>query len=329
MSLVSRHIYQKVVNKAISEGLPPEKLLHHKIPDFKETSTAFVPFELLAEIYELGHHHLSPGFAIRVGAQMIPEDYGTLGLSWKTCWKARDVFERAVRYAILITTIGGIEVVTKENLTIVSLNRPAYRLGQALSNEATFAVSVNIVRLITQSNIDPVKVSFEHQSPTNTLEYQNFFNCDVHFSKKENSLSFLTTDLETPSTKADKSISKFLLERMEEERIGIQKLDIRIVSEIRSLVKDALPSGIPPIQQISDHMGMSSRTLKRRLAENNTTYREIIKDTQVEIAQYLLFSSDQSVAEIAFLTGFSEQSAFNRAFKKWTSKTPLEYRKSL
>jgi AraC-like DNA-binding protein len=96
---------------------------------------------------------------------------------------------------------------------------------------------------------------------------------------------------------------------------------------VQLLIREALPSGIPSVLQIGRHMGMSGRTLKRRLAENGLTFRSLIQRTQEDIARSLLRNSDCSIGEIAFQAGYSEQSAFNRAFKRWTGQPPLEFRK--
>ena len=100
-----------------------------------------------------------------------------------------------------------------------------------------------------------------------------------------------------------------------------------MVKDVEKLIKDALPSGIPSIASIGEHIGMSNRTLTRRLAESGVTYRDLIQRTQEQVAKDLLKNSNRSNAEIAFETGFSEQSAFNRAFKRWTNQSPVEYRK--
>jgi AraC-like DNA-binding protein len=99
------------------------------------------------------------------------------------------------------------------------------------------------------------------------------------------------------------------------------------VVDVENLIKDALPSGIPGIDQIGQLMGMSKRTLTRRLSENGLTYRDLIKKTQEEVSKDLLKNSDESIAEIAFETGFSEQSAFSRAFKNWTGFSPADFRR--
>ena len=118
MNVVSINIYNKVYNLAIEEGLSPNLLSHHKeiVPEYK--SNFFVPFNLLLDVYELGNKYLKSGFEIRVGENMLPEDYGTLGLSWKTSLRARDVFERTIRFNILITDVSGFQVENKDDLTI-------------------------------------------------------------------------------------------------------------------------------------------------------------------------------------------------------------------
>jgi AraC-like DNA-binding protein len=135
-------------------------------------------------------------------------------------------------------------------------------------------------------------------------------------------------DLETRTAKADTSINKFLLERVEEETKGIEISAIKVAADVEQLIRDALPSGIPSIMQIGAHMSMSSRTLTRRLAESGITFRDLIKQTQEKIAKDLLKNSSSTIGEIAFQTGFSEQSAFNRAFKRWTGISPTSYRKN-
>lgn len=326
MGLVSKHIFKKVLNRALLEGISKE-LINDYQKVLAENTKDFVSFDLLADIYELGNTHLTPGFSVRVGTNMIPEDYGTLGLSWKTSWRAIDIFKRTVRFSILITNIGGMEVTTAENQTTISLNRPIYREGQALSNEVAFTVMVNMIRRITNKEINPIQVNFIHKKPKDITSHTNFFQCKINFSTEKNTITFFTKDLDIPTTKADKSISKFLLDRMEEEKKGIEKQNNQLLIDISILIKDALPSGIPTLLEISSHLGMSGRTLNRRLAENNITFRQLISNAQQEIAKYKLYSTEKSISEIAFLTGFSEQSAFTRAFKKWTSKTPMEFRK--
>ena len=147
------------------------------------------------------------------------------------------------------------------------------------------------------------------------------------FNQPQNYIAYKTEDLNMRTAKADESINKFLVERVEEETKGIEFSANKIVIDVENLIKDALPSGIPGVEQIGQLMGMSRRTLTRRLSENGLTFRDLIKRIQEEVSKDLLKNSSRSIAEIAFETGFSEQSAFSRAFKNWTNQSPAEFRR--
>ena len=327
MNFVSITIYRKAANMAITEGLPREKLSHHNIELTGPPASNFVSLEQLLEIYELAYDQLKPGFPIRLGGQMDADDYGTLGLSWKTAWKAQDIFERTVRYIVLITNRGTYDFKEIGLNTEITMHRDVHRLGQALSNEATFAMYAGILRSVTGTDLYPQLIRFKHKAHRSIEPYVDYFKCEVRFGEDSNSMSYLTKDLLTPTIKADQSIHRFLLDRLEEEKNSLPVNSNQVAVDVEKLIKEALPSGIPSIVEVSEHMGMSNRTLTRRLSESGFTFRDLIKKTQEVMAKDLLQKTNRNIAEIAFETGFSEQSAFNRAFKRWTGKSPVEFRK--
>ena len=82
------------------------------------------------------------------------------------------------------------------------------------------------------------------------------------------------------------------------------------------------------MEDVARNLGMSVRSLHRRLANDGMTFRTLTEETRQELAEGLLCDERYSIAEVAFLTGFSEQSSFNRAFKRWAGDTPATYRKA-
>lgn len=328
MHFVSHTIYRKAADLALREGLAPELFHHHlQSSEFKKEDK-YIPIRYLLEIYELSDQRLEKGFSIRQGKQLDTSDYGTVGLSWKTCWQASEILIRLERYMILLTSQGSIRIENKGSITILHLQRKPDRRGVEMANETSFVMLREVLHEVTGEAIFPIKVCFEHDSRDGGL-FENYFQCPVHFNSAGNSLHFMSADLEIKTTKADKNIYQFLLERMEEESEGIQQNQNKLVQNIQNLIRDALPSGIPNLIETGAHMGMSARTLKRRLSEEGMTFRDLTQKMQQEIAVDLLEKSDCSIAEIAFQTGFSEQSAFNRAFKRWTGKSPAEFRKEV
>lgn len=312
---------------ALAEGMSETDFQDLPIPIKALDDIRAVPADQFFALHERIDHLLGPGFAVRVGQHMKMDDYGVLGLSWKTCAKAGEIFERCERYFKLLSNTYLFKVNKEGDVSKVHLFRDPYRRGVALSNEATFSATVVVLQAMTETNIAPIEVSFKHSAPGDLASYKEAFQSPILFNQPHNYIAYRSADLETRTAKADSSINQFLVERVEEETQGIEIGSNRIVNDVEKLIQDALPSGIPAIAQIGQRIGMSSRTLTRRLAESGITFRALVRQTQEKIAKDLLNHSSRSIGEIAFQTGFSEQSAFHRAFKRWTNLSPSAYRK--
>ncbi len=328
MQYISVRLFKKVVDHALEEGMTPEDFDVLPTPISSLSDIQAVPADHFFTLHELVDRNIPVGFAVRVGQQMKIEDYGVLGLSWRTCSWAGEIFDRCERYFKLLSNTYLFKVEKREEVSRVYLYREPIRRGMALSNEATLSATVVVLQAMTESDISPVEVSFAHGPPQDLDSHNAAFKCPVHFNQKDTYIAYRTPDLEMRTAKADHSINQFLVERVEEETNGIEISANRFSIDVENLIRDALPSGIPNIQEISRVLGMSSRTLTRRLAESDLTFRTLIQKVQQEISQQLLRSSSQSIAEIAYETGFSDQSAFHRAFKRWTGTSPVEYRRN-
>ena len=315
-----------MINYALEEGMALEDFAELPIPPAAMEDLRAVPADNFFALHEFIDQKLGPGFSVRVGQQMKIDDYGVLGLSWRTCSTAGEIFERCERYFHLLSNTYVFKVEREGDFSNVFLFREASRRGIALSNEATFSATVVVLQATTEIEMSPVRVAFQHDPPADISSYERVFKCPVQFGQAYNSMTYKTADLATKTAKADQSINQFLLERVEEERQGIEVSAFKVAKDVETLIQEALPSGIPSIGQIAAHMGMSSRTLSRRLTDKGITFRDLVKSTQEEMAKELLRGSTYSINEIAFQTGFSEQSAFSRAFKRWTGEAPLSFR---
>ena len=92
------------------------------------------------------------------------------------------------------------------------------------------------------------------------------------------------------------------------------------------MIAEELCDGEPTLDRLARRLHMSARTLHRRLAEESTTFRQVVSEVRQELAERHLREGKLAIAEIAFLLGFSEASAFHRAFKRWTGLSPQKYR---
>ncbi|WP_431160836.1 AraC family transcriptional regulator ligand-binding domain-containing protein [Flagellimonas beolgyonensis] len=323
MAFVLASIYRKAVALAKQEGLGMDVLA--SLEPVNNTQE-HIPIESLLAVYEMAEQKLVPGFGLRQGKQLHSTDYGTLGLSWKTCLRAAEVLKNVKRYMVLVTNDGNITLEEGPLETKLVLHREVHRHGIKTANEVSFVMLTGVLNEVSGKPIKPIQVHFKHKlsGPDHFSEY---FDCPVIYDASENVLTFNSKDLQVSTIKADKFIHQFLVERMEEEKSKLKVEGDFLAQEINQLLDQSISSGIPSLTQVSEYLGMSARTLKRRLAERNLSFRALIQKKQKETAIDLLSNSNQSIGEIAFLTGFSEQSAFNRAFKRWTGSSPNLYRK--
>ena len=282
MKYISSSLYRKVITHALTEGMQKQDFEHLPIPLDSIGDLQAVPADNFFELHEMIDQRLGPGFSVRVGQQMKIDDYGVLGMSWKTCSKAGEIFERSERYFMLLSNTYVFKVEKKDGIAKINLYRDGYRRGVELSNEATFSATVVVLKAISETHIVPVSVSFKHHPPADMKSYNDAFQCPVLFNQPYNYIAYKASDLETRTAKADASIHKFLMERVQEQTHDIEVSPSKIARDVENLIKDALPSGIPAITQLGEHMGMSSRTLTRRLSENGVTFRDLIKKTQQE-----------------------------------------------
>ncbi len=99
-----------------------------------------------------------------------------------------------------------------------------------------------------------------------------------------------------------------------------------ITLKVRSHIIDHLPNGAPRQENIAESLNMSLRKLQRKLQDEDTNYKELLEDTRRSLAQTYIKQNNRSIGEITYLLGFSEPSNFTRAFKRWTGRTPANYR---
>lgn len=263
---------------------------------------------------------------LRAGNSMRCDDYGVFGLAWKTASNLRASFTRAERYWRVMTSVSVYAVERTDDGSFVHLQREGPReLGMRLSNEATIASMFTISREVATLPVKLNGVFFKHPRPEIAADHEAFFECPVHFNSDRDALLIADESMRASNKLGDAGIAHYLETQLEAEAsqlIGETPLGKRVKEQ----VVNALSEGIPNISDIASALAMSGRTLQRKLAEQGFTYQTLVDDARRELAEKLLKQDQHSLSNIAFLTGFSEQSSFNRAFKRWAGQTPRSYR---
>jgi AraC-like DNA-binding protein len=263
---------------------------------------------------------------LRAGASMRTDDYGAFGLAWKTASTLRGSYQRAERYARVLTSVSTYEVEETDEGAYMHLHRSGDRhRGMRLSNEATIASIFSISREVTTTDVTPLKVCFKHPAPASITAHEDYFGCPVDFGSDRDALLLSSLTLDAPNRLGDKSISRFFDTHLEAE-VSKYSDDTSLERRVQEEISRALSEGVPMISELAERLSMSARTLQRRLSDEGCSYQSLVVESRRQLAERLLQHTDYALADVAFMTGFSEQSAFTRAFKRWSGQTPRAFR---
>jgi AraC-like DNA-binding protein len=266
---------------------------------------------------------------LTVGQAMRPDEYGALGLAWKAAPNLLGSFSRVERYWRLWTSFAQYQLEEVEDgVLFVEHRLGSRRLGMRLSIEADLASGVSLSRQVSPRPFAPLQVYFRHAAPKTVEHHEAYFGCPVHFEAARDAMLLSRHSLMEPNVLGDQGITQFLVSHLDHELEQIDE-EPSLQTQTKSEIARALSEGLPKMGDIARQMGLSARSFHRRLAEHGLSFQTLTEETRREIAKAMLQEDRYALSEIAFLTGYSEQSAFNRAFKRWMGVTPAAYRKSL
>ncbi|PKL96818.1 MAG: hypothetical protein CVV18_00140 [Gammaproteobacteria bacterium HGW-Gammaproteobacteria-8] len=331
---VATKLFRLVMDYLVSQGINPDPLLAESglSPELLSDSDARLSFSTYSAFCKRSRKVTGdPDFGLHVGTSVKPGYLGALGFALMSCQTVRQALERSRRYSGIILNacsneleLGPVECARFWRSRLA--NREP--LGR-LHDEMNLAVWITLARWISgRADLRPIRVAFRHCAPENTREYERVFACDLIFSAPETALFFPAQWLELKLPQGDRTVLRSmdqvctrLLDRLAREQQPVW------LSRVRQAIVDAFTNhGTPQLAQIAHELSITQEQLSMLLEQSGTSFRELVDQLRKNLATDYLSDLDLSLLEISFLLGFSEQSAFQRAFKRWTGKTPGEFR---
>jgi AraC-like DNA-binding protein len=249
---------------------------------------------------------------------------GYLGLASRTLGEALANLER---YARVFNKGARIELSTDGDTAIVELNSvdPSI-LHQRQQMEFSVGILVHAYRVFTGRNITPIEVDFVHDRREGRRELTRLFGCKVAYLQKHARIVLKLKDLNLPIATADNRLLKILQAHCEAVLRDHGTYDEGLLPKVEREVVDLLPQGQARAKVIAAHLGLSDRTLTRRLSGLGTSFDGILDRLRHQLALKYVTGSDLSLTEVAFLLGYANQPAFSLAFKRWTGRPPSDMR---
>ncbi len=246
------------------------------------------------------------------------------------CPTVGDALEKFFRYHSLMADLHEMRITREGTYATLHLEtlRPGVKLHRHHS-EAVLGIVVTALRLLSENRIDPVEVRFAHPEPAEVTEHERVFRSPLLFRQPGNQMIIREKDLVLPIFLASPDLLE-TLERFADERVqDLYGSDTWADRVTRSIGQMLSRGERPGIESAAQELAISTRQLQSRLKAEGVTYQRLLDRSREETALRYLLKPDATICDIAFLLGFSEQSAFNHAFKKWTGTTPGEYRRRM
>ena len=193
-------------------------------------------------------------------------------------------------------------------------------------SEFTMAGILNTFRIMAGSQWTPREIRFAHDLRGAPTEHQRVFGAPVIFGCEGNALVVEREFLDQTIPAADHRLYGILSRYLDDVLARMPRQD-SLVASIRKAIGESLKNGTPKLARVAKSIGISPRTLQRRLENHDLDFKKLVHETRRQFALEYLRDQNTSLTQIAFLLGYSEVSAFNRAFKRWTGSTPLDHRR--
>lgn len=237
----------------------------------------------------------------------------------------REAFERACRYQRLIHDSTLLTLRSEGQAVVLRHALPGGLPVPRQPAEFLLTAYVRLGRLAAGQNWIPVEVRFAHQRPGDAAEHVRFFGSAPHFASGENAVVMDRDVIDAKNPRSDPGLLQ-VLDRYATDLLARLPRVGTLSERVRAHLLGAFSSGVPTSKAVAARLGLSERSLSRGLNKEGTRYKQLVDQLRRERATELLRDERTSIAEVAFLCGFSELSAFYRAFRRWTGQTPADYR---
>lgn len=262
-----------------------------------------------------------PCFGLFVSRFVTYTTFHALGAAVLASATVKEAFTRLVRYSRVVSDAGTfrLEDLRDRYRVVLDVARGPHRPVDA-AIDAFVSLQLRVVRtLLDRRDVNPLAVALERQEPAPSEPFRRFFRAPIVFGAPANTMDFARTDVERPLAAGSADLARRFDEVLARYLARFDRQ--AIASRVRTMVVERLPDGEPTQEAVGRALGMSARTLQRRLAGDGTSFHDLLNATRQELAGAYL-AEGWSVTEIAFTLGFADASSFSRAYRRWTGHPP-------
>jgi AraC-like DNA-binding protein len=265
------------------------------------------------------------GFGLKVASQVTPTTFHALGYAIAASATLKEAFERILRYFKVVTDAAELEFLPRGPEYHFVMRTP--ETGPQPAREALDAFASMFVRMCRSragENFGPLRIELRRPPPDDLAGFERILRAPLRFDAPDNRLVFAREAMERRLEGANPELARHNDEIVVRYLARLDRGNITL--RLHAALVEQLPFGEPSAEKIAQSLHLSARSLQRKLAELETSYREVLDQTRRDLALAYLKSRSHSLTEVTFLLGFSDTRSFSRAFRRWTGMAPSEYR---
>ena len=266
-----------------------------------------------------------PAFALRAARCWHPSNLGALGYAWLASSTLRTALQRLERYNRILSEKATFRLEnSSKGLRLVFEHGRKDTVVAALGTDYALSIVMDMCRMNFGASLRALEVTLCRARPAEPAPWEHFFGCRARFGDARNSILLSRRDVDEPLPVSNRQIAGTLDAILTRQLADLDRSNV--AARCKAALLDRMASGETPGEEVARTLHMSWRTLQRKLSDADLTYQRLVDETRRDLALRYIEDPGKSITEITFLLGFSGQSAFTRAFRRWTGASPSEYR---
>lgn len=280
-------------------------------------------------LHELDQTLGIPALGLQIASQVQAKHLGMVAYLALSCKNLAEVLSHFFKFHRLIYDGSALKIQQYDDYMSIAWEKIPYQRMSQTSDEIAIALMIECLKLLKAfDKIQLHEVHFQHVAPTDYVIYEKYFRCKVKFSESETRILLNRHILELNLPQADETLQQ-LLEQQATHLLKQLPNSTQFDVHLKQLIGLGLTQKKFQIQYIAKQLNCSVRQLQRYLQAKDMSYQQYLQEMRLQLAQQYLQENQLTLSEIALALGYSEQSAFQRAFKKWTKLTPKAWQKAL
>jgi len=318
-----------VLAAAERHGLTRTQLLAHAGLGAKQLSDERWPIDDITRLWRAAAELTQdPGFGLKAGSLVGPASFNVVSFIFQSSPTLREAIALVQKFQRLISDGGRFQIVEGDDKSWLIYHPQQGELAFSPHQiEAVLAAVVSFSRWVTDHRFVPARVQFSHSQLGPLAGYQTVFQTGVDFNQAFSGLQLDNALLDRALPQADTQLAAMHREYAA-ARLAALSDTPDFSAQVRHWLGANLASGVPERSAAAEQFALSDRVFARRLQSQGLSYSDVLDAVRKEAACTAVADTDSTFVDIAQRLGFSEASAFNRAFKRWTGSSPGEWRTS-